>query len=757
MPPSIVLLAPDEAAHRQLEEVLRQGSVVSDLRRVTSLRALHHELEGRHADLIVADHDQVGCSALEVVTLCRDRHADVPVILVTGPLSDEDVLALIRAGAEDCVPRSRPAGLLPSVERALRHRAELLESRKAKEGLKSANLQLEAIAGVMTSFLESGSWRDACERLLESALNQTGSDRGLVGVVVDGRSLQVDAHRGFAWDTRRPGSPPGGDDPAEPEPPITLAGLDHLPGRVARSGQAVLSSGADEDPQSGPPWPASPPLTSFLGVPFTKGKEVLGVISVANRPGGYSTADQARLEALSRAASVLFDSHCRWERETDLREQLRQSQKMEAIGRLAGGVAHDFNNLLTVILGYGEALAAGLPASQPQRARLDQIRRAAERAAGLTRQLLAMSRRQVMQPRVMDANTVVADMGAMLRRLIGEHIQVVLRLEPRVWKVRADPAQLEQVIMNLVLNARDAMPGGGTLLIDTANVELDHVAGCQPPDRPSVGLAGAPRKTIDLVSLSGRWTRVTGKFRHLTTTQLSPYVQIGITDSGCGMDSETITRLFEPFFTTKELGKGTGLGLATVYGIVRQTGGHIAVESEPGRGTTFKIFLPRLQEADQTASTVDLAVPASRATETVLLVEDESQVRELVLTNLEEAGYRVLQASTGEEACQIGLNHPGPIDLLLTDVVMPRMSGRTLAELLLRQRPLIRVLYMSGYTDDILAPHGVLDPDASLLEKPFTTVTLMAKVRQVLESPGRGPGGAGDDPGKPPGGGGESG
>jgi len=383
-----------------------------------------------------------------------------------------------------------------------------------------------------------------------------------------------------------------------------------------------------------------------------------------------------------------------------LEQQLRQAQKMEAVGRLAGGVAHDFNNMLTIISGYSGILLEHPSIVEPLRGYVDEIRNASGRAASLTRQLLAFSRQQVLAPRVLDLNAVVANIQKMLKRLIGEDIDLVTVLGESLWPILADPGQLEQVLLNLAVNARDAMPEGGVVSIETANVKMDAAS----------AQAYFPLKA-------------------------GPYVLLTFSDTGMGMDAETQARIFEPFFTTKETGKGTGLGLATVYGIVKQSGGYIWVHSEVGKGTTFKIYLPRTEVEFEEAEAGRTRVDALQGTETLLLVEDEDSVRELVRNVLREKGYRVLEASRGEEALELSELYAGRIDLLVTDVVMPQMSGRELARRLVNSRPQIKVLYISGYADNAVWYPGGLDAGGAFLQKPFSPEALGRKVREVLGSP----------------------
>jgi two-component system, cell cycle sensor histidine kinase and response regulator CckA len=376
--------------------------------------------------------------------------------------------------------------------------------------------------------------------------------------------------------------------------------------------------------------------------------------------------------------------------------QLQKAAKMEAVGRLAGGVAHDFNNLLTVMNGYSELLLDVLGSDDKAGTYLKEIKGAGERAASLTRQLLAFSRQQVLTPQVLNLNTVIASIEKMLRRLIGEDVKLRTALEPALAQVKADPGQIEQVIMNLAVNARDAMPSGGNLTIETANVELDEAYA-----------------------------------RNHVTVKPGPHVMLAVGDTGTGMSAETKARIFEPFFTTKEMGKGTGLGLATVYGVVKQSGGSIWVYSELGQGTVFKIYLPAVSESVALAGT-RTKMASVFGTETILVVEDDESVRSLIRLALASGGYKVLEADDAEKAAAICASHEGPIHLLLTDVVMPKMSGPAVAEKVAAARPGVKVLFMSGYTDDAIVHHGVLSAGTPFIQKPFSPVTLRQKIREVL-------------------------
>jgi signal transduction histidine kinase len=382
-----------------------------------------------------------------------------------------------------------------------------------------------------------------------------------------------------------------------------------------------------------------------------------------------------------------------------LEEQLHQAQKMEALGRLTGGIAHDFNNLLTAIIGFAELIRLNLSSGDSLEELVDKIVQPARRAAELVSQLLAFSRKQIIEPQILDLNIIVAKVDKMLQPIIGENIELKILLKPALWSIKADPIQLEQVLLNLVVNARDAMPEGGKLTLETNNVILN--------ENYTVGHLGV---------------------------QPGNYVLLVVSDTGIGMSEAVKSHIFEPFFTTKEEGHGTGLGLATVYGIVRQSGGDIWVYSEEGQGTTFKIYLPSVEEAAQPLAPLEDGTEAPNGHETVLLVEDDPDVRDLTRRVLQGQGYILLEAQNAQEALLLSSRYSGFIHLVLTDVIMPGMNGKTLAERLNQSQPRLKVLFMSGYTDNMIAQHGVLEPGIAFLQKPFGPTILARKVREVLDS-----------------------
>jgi len=443
------------------------------------------------------------------------------------------------------------------------------------------------------------------------------------------------------------------------------------------------------------------PITRVLDVPILHAGKLIGNIIVANKKTDYLEEDKELLESIANYIAPILNARLQRDRErrakVEIEEQLRQSRKLESVGRLAGGLAHDFNNILSVILGFGENILNQLHHGDPLRGDVKEIVDAGKRAATLTRQLLAFSRRQPLQPEPLDLNGVVRNVEKMLRRLIGEDIDLELSLADGIGRVMADPGQIEQVVMNLAINARDAMPQGGRLTIETAMVELDE-------------------------AYAGNHANV----------EPGRYVLLAVTDTGCGMDKETASQVFEPFFTTKETGKGTGLGLSTVYGIVKQSGGNIWVYSEPGQGTTFKVYLPFTDEIQEPAEREIEAVPSARGGEHILVVEDEPSLLRLMGSILSRLGYRVTLAPNGAEALALVQEEGVAPDLVITDVVMPNMNGKELVETLRNKQPHLKALYMSGYTDNVIVHHGVLEADAFFIQKPFTLRDIVDKVQQVL-------------------------
>jgi two-component system cell cycle sensor histidine kinase/response regulator CckA len=443
------------------------------------------------------------------------------------------------------------------------------------------------------------------------------------------------------------------------------------------------------------------PSVDWLGVPLMQGERTIGVLAVQSYTPGvrYEERDKEILHFVSIQVATAIERKRSEEALRTSEQQLRQAQKMEAVGRLAGGIAHDFNNLLTAIFGYSDLLGQDLPPASPAHEDLKEIRNAATRAAGLTGQLLAFSRQQVLQPVVLNINDVMENIEKMLRRLLGEDIALETHLAPDLGNAKADPGQLEQVIMNLVVNARDAMPTGGKLTVETSNVVL------------SADYAGAHRPV-----------------------EPGEYVMVAISDSGIGMDETVKARLFEPFFTTKEVGTGTGLGLATVYGIVKQSGGYIWAYSEPGHGATFKFYLPRVRAPVAETKKAEPTGATLGGTETILLAEDDEPLRRLARELLVKLGYHVLEAADPPAALALARTYPGEIHIVVSDVVMPGQSGLQLARQVAADRPLVKVLFMSGYTDEAIVRHGLLDPGSNFLQKPFTPAVLARKVREVLDA-----------------------
>jgi len=577
----------------------------------------------------------------------------------------------------------------------------ITERKRAEEAERHSRMLAEATASASLHFLEMGDVGTMAQIIAEQATQLTGAQLGIV-IDVDAQSRpRIRAVSTGVWKTLKGEVCERARRELEEKGFFALPFGESLVVTPLREGTSVLTNSPREHPRwagTMPDW--HPPVESFLGVPVKIGSAVVGMIALANRPGGFTERELHDLETFANTAALALRIAYSEEQRARTEEQLHQAMKMEAIGRLAGGIAHDFNNLLTAVTGYAELGFNALHPAERVRRYFDEIRQAADRATKLTRQLLTFSRRQPVQPRVINLNAIILDMHAMLRRLIGEDIELVTLPAENLWSVRVDPGHLEQVLVNLAVNARDAMPHGGRLTLETANIQFEQ------------------ERTGRLIS------PIPGE-----------YVMLAVSDTGVGMTDEVKTHLFEPFFTTKEVGKGTGLGLATCYGIVKQSGGWIRAYSEPGQGTTFKIYFPRVQEPPAGLPPRDQVGFLPRGTETILLVEDEVLVRSLATQILRDQGYTVLEATNGEEALQIVQQQEGqPIHLLLTDVVMPQMGGKALADRLRATRPGLKVLFASGYMDEEVWDLGVSDLGIGFLQKPFTPGALARKVREVLDA-----------------------
>jgi DNA-binding response OmpR family regulator/signal transduction histidine kinase len=702
-PPLRVLIADDEVGSRRLLEAAlsRRGyEVVSCEDGDAAWRALQSAYAPR---LAVLDWMMPGMDGVEICRRLRatETHGARYLILLTSRQRTDDIVEALDAGADDHVRKPfEPDELAARVRAGFR----VLE---LQDGLSRRVDQLKAINEAMGVFVGNGSWQQASAVLLRAALRQTDSACGFAGVVVEG-ALRVLAHEGSTWDAvENRDVYEKALRTYEEVGHLELRDLGNLFGRAITSGEVVLSNAPESDPRSSLGLPAGHPrLSSLLVVPILHAKQVVGILGVANRPDGYTSADVERVCLLASTGSVLYDSYRHAQAEAVLEARARQTEKLQAIGRLAGGIAHDFNNMLTAITGHSELLLGSVHALDPLRKDVVQIRKAAERAASLTRQLLAFSRKQVLAPQVLDLRGVLEDISPMLRRLLGEDVQLETRMPETLGCVHADRGQIEQVLMNLVINARDAMPRGGRITVSIADGQLAEAL-----LRKGVGASG----------------------------ETGPCVILSVIDEGCGMDAETLSHLFEPFFTTKALGRGTGLGLATIYGIVRQSKGQICVESQVGQGTRFDVYLPRIDAdgAQETEAQELLAPTAARATERLLLVEDDEYVRDLVQSVLSHEGYRVTVAGGCQEALRLWQEVGSEVALVVTDVVMPEMSGDRLVERLKATNPELRVLYMSGYTETGIVKQGVLAPGTNFIQKPFTPKALGQRIRALLDSPCR--------------------
>ncbi|MCG3211899.1 MAG: Sensor histidine kinase RcsC [Anaerolineae bacterium] len=596
-------------------------------------------LRQRQYDIILADFRLPMFDGMAALRLARELCPDTPFIFVSGTMGEEAAIEGLTEGATDYVLKQKLSRLVPAIKRALTEAENWRERRRAEEELRKLSRAVEQSASTIIITDTQGYIEYANPRFTETT-----------GYTLE-EAIGEHTH-------------------------ILKSG--HVPTEIYQQMWQTILAGKE--------WRGE-----FLNKK-KNGELYWEAVSISP----IKTTDGTITHFLAVKEDITDQKQAE-ETRARLEEQLRQAQKMESIGRLAGGVAHDFNNLLTVIQGYADLMETAIPAGDPQLKDLEQIRLASERAAALTRQLLAFSRQQVLAPTILDLNDLVANLHKMLGRLIGEDIALTTVLQPGLWLITADPGQIEQVIMNLVVNARDAMPTGGRLTIETGNIYLD-----------------ADYIETDFEAPTG------------------PCVILTVKDTGHGMDKSTLARIFEPFFTTKESGQGTGLGLATVYGIVKQSGGHITVQSKPGDGTTFNIFLPVTANAAVNQAKSQPQLQTRGGHETILLAEDEETVRFLLRRTLQDEGYTILEARSGSEALSLAAHHQGQIDMLLTDVIMPQMSGRELAELLKTQRPQLKVLFISGYTNDAMVRHGVQAAEINLLFKPFSPGQLVSRVREVL-------------------------
>ena len=767
-PLRILLLEDDEPDSYLIVRAMQQAEPGAKVDVASTHRQFTELLAARDYDLVLADHRLPDWTGMDALRELRRLGFEMPLIIVTGALSDEHAVECVKGGAADYVLKKGTLARLPvAARRAVEEKRARDEARRTQELMERAQrerreheerfLQLaDNIDEVFFLFDAKHTqtlyinpayeriWGRSCEslyrdpqsfaepvpsadraRLLEymgriergeqagkveyRVIQPNGDVRWLHAHAVPIRNEHGEVYRiaGVVLDiTESREAQLALEESAQRYRKLTDATFDAI---------VISQDGLLKEVNAGYVEMFGYAIEELIGRPITDLIEPESTVEVKRR---YSANVEGTYEVIGRrkdgkklfleATGRTHDIGGRPARITALRDvtekrtledQFRQAQKMEAVGRLAGGVAHDFNNLLTVIMSYTDMLSEGFLPQDPRADDLDQIRKAAVTAASLTRQLLAFSRQQVIEPRLVNLNDIVASSEKMLTRLIGEDVELVTSLTTDPLAVLIDPGQLEQVIMNLAVNSRDAMPTGGKLTLETAVVKMDA------------------EYTRD------HWPATPGGF-----------AMVAVTDTGTGMDEETRARIFEPFFTTKEVGKGTGLGLATVYGIIKQSNGFIWVYSELGHGTTFKIYLPLVDKrAEQYGGQAEVT-PLPTGTETILLAEDAAAVRMAARQILERSGYTVLEAPTGKDALTIASKRQAPIHLLLTDVVMPEMSGRELAEQFAEYRPASRVLYMSGYTDDAVIRHGLLRPGIAYLQKPFSPDTLARKVREVLDT-----------------------
>ena len=631
----LLLVEDSEADAELLARELKRAGFAVQFARVQTAAEVEAALTRSEWDIIVGDNSMPGFSGTEALAIVRARGLDIPFIFVSGTMGEDLAASALEAGAGDALAKGNLRRLVPVIRRELREAADRRARRESETALRAS----EASYTTLVEQAPVGIYRSTPTGRFLSANPALAR---ILGYSTPQELLALDMAR---------------DVYADADERRRLVAQDTYTNQVYEELEATWKK--------------------------KDGTRIRVQLSVraSRKPDGQVEFYEAFVRDITN--------------QRQLEAQLAQAQKMEAIGRLAGGVAHDFNNLLTVILSYSDLLLEDLPADSSDREDVTQIRKAAQGASELTRQLLAFSRQQVLQPRVVDINASVSGIERLLTRVLREDIKLACTLATDAGMIRVDPGQLEQVIMNLAVNARDAMPGGGLLTIETANVDLDaDYLRAHPMAKPG------------------------------------PYVMLAVTDTGMGMDAATQARIFEPFFTTKDVGKGTGLGLATVQGIVQQSGGFIWVYSEPDHGTVFKIYLPRVDEAPSEEAVTN--ADDVRGTETILIAEDVPAVRAVTREMLKRYGYHVLEAADGLTALQVAADYTDTIHLLLTDVVMPDLNGRDLAERFRTLRPAMKVVFMSGYTDDAVVRHGILQEGIAYLQKPFTPVSLAKKVRVVL-------------------------
>ncbi len=643
--PLRILIIDDSQDDAQLliQHLQRSGYDIT-FKRINTFEELTSGLDQETWDVVFSDFNIPNFNVPEAIGELKKRELDLPFIIVSGVIGEEIAVEAMKAGAHDYLMKDNLTRLIPAVERELREAVVRQERRQTEEALKESEERFRKMSAsaqdaiiMMDHEGKISYWNKAAEKIF-----------GYTAQEALGQSLHA-----------------------------FLATSNDL---------QAFSKGVYHFNQTGhgPIMEKTPELSNLKAL-RKDGTEF---------PIGLSVSS-VKIKGKWNAVGILRDVTGR----LNLEDQLRQSQKMEAVGRLAGGIAHDFNNLLTAITGYAELLSMSLDPNDPLCKHVEEIKKAGNRAATLTTQLLAFSRKQILQPIVLNLNDSIENVSKILVRLIGENIELITIPKPDLWRVKAEPGQIEQVILNLAINARDAMPQGGRLIIETDNIELDE----NFSDRP-------------------------------TDVQPGPHALLTVSDTGYGMDETTKTLIFEPFFSTKDRDKGTGLGLATGYGIIRQSGGYIGVYSEPDHGTTFKIYLPRAKEMVESIKPEPPIITELRGTETILLVEDDAAVRTMVCEILQRNGYNVLETPNPGEALLVSEQHTGMIHLLISDVIMPRMNGPDLADRLASWHPEMKILFMSGYTGYAIVNQGMIDSETAFLQKPFSTEALLKKAREVVTS-----------------------